>query len=99
MNHHFHPAAEAEHYEIVRYYESQSPGLGGEHLDEFAQVIQRLLAHPGPLRFRLVREPDLRIAPMARFPYQLIYRVSADEVHILAVAHYRRRPDYWLERR
>jgi hypothetical protein len=34
-----------------------------------------------------------------RFPYILYYRlVDADEVLIVAVAHARRRPGYWLRR-
>jgi toxin ParE1/3/4 len=32
------------------------------------------------------------------FPYHLAYRLTDDEVQVLAVAHDRRRPDYWIPR-
>jgi plasmid stabilization system protein ParE len=33
-----------------------------------------------------------------RFPYGLIYREEGDRIFILAVAHLRRRPEYWRGR-
>ena len=32
---------------------------------------------------------------MNRFPYSIYYRLSSDEIGILAVTHQSRRPDYW----
>jgi plasmid stabilization system protein ParE len=39
-----------------------------------------------------------RRLPLRRFPYALIYRVDSDAVRIVAVAHRRRRPNYWRPR-
>lgn len=39
-----------------------------------------------------------RRLPMARFPYSIVYSIEPDAVWILAVAHQRRRPDYWKDR-
>jgi toxin ParE1/3/4 len=33
-----------------------------------------------------------------RFPYALIYVERLTHLSVLAVAHYKRRPDYWRER-
>jgi plasmid stabilization system protein ParE len=33
-----------------------------------------------------------------RFPFALIYRITKSRVQIIAVAHLRRRPGYWLAR-
>lgn len=33
------------------------------------------------------------------FPYQVVYRVGADEIRILAFAHLKRRPGFWRRRR
>lgn len=33
-----------------------------------------------------------------RYPFTLVYRVAGREVEIVAVAHHKRRPGYWLER-
>lgn len=36
---------------------------------------------------------------LRRFPYAVIYReLDAARVRVLAVAHFRRRPDYWIAR-
>ncbi|MHB9003921.1 MAG: type II toxin-antitoxin system RelE/ParE family toxin [Coriobacteriia bacterium] len=44
-------------------------------------------------------DPDIRKLVLAKFPYSLIYEIDGDVVLILAVAHQRRRPHYWRERR
>ena len=41
---------------------------------------------------------DVRRAPLSRYPYHLAYLVAGDEIHVLAVAHDRRRPTYWAGR-
>jgi hypothetical protein len=35
---------------------------------------------------------------LARFPFAIGYIVGADEIVVLAIAHLRRRPGYWLAR-
>jgi hypothetical protein len=40
-------------------------------------------------RFRLVKG----------FPYQVIYRWQPDIVHVVAVAHLKRRPGHWIRRK
>jgi plasmid stabilization system protein ParE len=42
---------------------------------------------------------DTRRFLMRRFPYCLFYVVQGDELRVLAIAHQRRRPGYWLGRR
>jgi hypothetical protein len=36
---------------------------------------------------------------LARFPYSILYRVRADHIRVLAIAHQNRRPFYWRGRR
>ena len=35
---------------------------------------------------------------LSRFPFGIAYRLEADEVVVVAVAHLRRRPGYWTGR-
>ncbi|MGA2064730.1 MAG: type II toxin-antitoxin system RelE/ParE family toxin [Thermoguttaceae bacterium] len=35
---------------------------------------------------------------MKRFPFVVVYRIAADRIEIVAVAHGRRRPGYWQGR-
>jgi hypothetical protein len=41
---------------------------------------------------------DVRRALLARFPYALVFLILEEGVRILAVAHAKRRPGYWLGR-
>ena len=92
----FHPEAEAEHLETVVYYETRRAGLGALYLAAFEQVLESVRdnAH----RYRIVHEPDIRRVPLARFPLSIIYREAGERIEILAVAHHKRRPAYWIAR-
>ena len=46
---------------------------------------------------RIVRG-SVRRRPIHHFPYSVLYRPNTDEIVIVAVAHRRRRPGYWLDR-
>ena len=96
MNYFLHPAAEAEYLESIAYYESKRPGLGASYLAEFERVME--LICEAPQRNPVENRPDLRRMRMKKFPYTVLYREKAGSVQVLAVAHHRRRPQYWLGR-
>lgn len=97
MTYFFHPAAEAEHLETLAFYLSrQTSGLPEAYLADFEAAMAHVVKTP--LRYRIERKPDIRRYALARFPYAVIYRVKNGDIHILAVAHKRRRPDYWTGR-
>ena len=41
---------------------------------------------------------DIRRALLPRFPYALLFLQLETEIRVLAVAHPKRHPDYWLNR-
>jgi len=92
----FHPDAEAEHLESVAYFESKRPGLGTSYLVEFEKTLGHVCE--SPQRYPIERKPDVRCIQMQRFPYTVLYRDVSGTVQVLAVAHHRRRPQYWLGR-
>ena len=92
----FHPDAEAEHLDTVVYYETRRAGLGALYLAAFEQALETV--RDNPHRYRIVNEPDIRRVPLARFPLSIIYRETSKRVEILAVAHHKRRPAYWIAR-
>lgn len=96
MNFEFHPAAETEFLESVGFYESKVQGLGTAFIDEFEVVIA--LICEAPAQWKIEREPDIRRALLHRFPFSVIYRQKGSLVQVLAVAHDRRRPQYWIKR-
>jgi len=93
----FHPAAEAEYLESVAYFESKRPGLGALYFTEFEKLMG--LVCELPHRYRIETQPDVRIIRMSRFPYSVLFREASGVVQVLALAHHRRRPDYWFGRR
>lgn len=96
MSYVFHPDAEAEHLESVAYYESKKPGLGASYLADFEKVLEQVCE--SPQRYPIERKPDLRCARLKRFQYTVLYRAVSDTIQVLAVAHHRRRPQYWFSR-
>ena len=96
MNYVFHPNAETEFLESVGFYESKVKGLGSTFIDEF-EVIVNLICE-SPKQRKVEREPDIRRAPLHRFPFTIIYREKHSVIQVLAVAHDRRRPQYWVRR-
>ena len=96
MKHRFHPAAKAEHLEQIAYFEEQQTGLGRRYLTEVESAIARACA--APRQHRLENAPDLRRIIVHGFPFAILFREVDGIVQILAIAHYRRRPRYWLAR-
>ena len=96
MNYFFHPAAEAEFLESVGYYESKVPGLGGAFIEELEALAELIGESPEAWQVKLA--PDIRRASLHRFPLSIVYREKPSCFQILAVAHDRRRPHYWLGR-
>jgi plasmid stabilization system protein ParE len=87
--------AEEEMTEASVFYEAATSGLGAGFLDEVQRLVKVLCKHP-----ELGQSVDrgLRRVLLHRFPFSLIYSVESDAVLIVAVAHQRRRPDYWRDR-
>jgi len=96
MNYVFHPAAEKEYLEAVAFYELKRPGLGTSYVTEFEQNLLKVCS--SPQRYPIVIEHDIRAINMNRFPYTVLFREVSTTVQILAIAHHRRHPKYWLER-
>ena len=90
-----HPEAEAELQQAFEFYEQQAEGLGGDFLDEVDRVwtdIRALPASGSP------SAEGLRRSVLRRFPFVVFYEVQAEHIVVWAVAHQRRRPQYWRSR-
>ena len=88
-------AAVADVRAAFEWYELQREGLGDEFLAALARAED--VARANPLAYRVIRR-DARRVMLRRFPYQLIYRVVADVIVVVACFHGRRSPKR-LERR
>ena len=92
----FRPAAAREFAADFRYYEKDHPGRGVRFVAAVDVAFAQIAA--APLRFEILYEPDIRSAKVKRFPYRVVYVVVADAIDVIAVAHAKRRPRYWLRR-
>jgi len=41
---------------------------------------------------------DTRRYVFPKYPFSLIYRIKEDVIEVLAIAHHKKRPGYWVER-
>jgi len=92
-----HPEAAEEHKKQVAHYEGIQAGLGRRYHAEFQSVLASVCASPE--RSRIVLAPDIRRAMFKIFHFGLIYREVDGLVQVLAIAHHRRQPGYWVARR
>lgn len=91
----FLPPAEEEMVVAAQYYESHSPGLGAEFLDEVQRALEALSSNP---RAVPVIKAGIRRRLLKRFPFGILYAVEPNTIVVLAVMHLRRRPGYWESR-
>lgn len=93
--------AQAEAQEAARWYDEQQQGLGGEFLEALARGLEAIEESPRACAKVETSQPsrEVRRFLLPRFPYRVVYEVLADEVLVLAVAHVRRRPNYWKRRK
>lgn len=92
----FHPAAAEEFAAAVEHYEGALPGLGRHFRDAVRETIDRAVEHP---EAGSLRRGNMRHVIVSGFPFDLVYRVRGEALQVLALAHHRRRPGYWQERR
>jgi len=92
-------AANADMAAASRWYEGERAGLGRDFLRMIDRAIARIESSPqsgSPVPG--VPDVAIRRILVRRFPYHVVYIELPDRVQVLAVAHQRRRPDYWLGR-
>ena len=89
------PPAQLELDEAFAWYESQVVGLGYGFLDELNRAVR--LAATFPALYQQINL-GIRRCLLNRFPYGLIYGVDDEMIVIVAVAHIKRLPNYWLDR-
>ncbi len=95
-----HPKAVAEFDAAVRWYEEQEPGIGLRLIDRAMRAVQEISQwpHAAP-RFTTAKDGTIiRSKTIHGYPYRVIYAVQPDALLILAYAHDRRKPGYWLDR-
>jgi plasmid stabilization system protein ParE len=94
------PEAKQELAAAAAWYEERRGGLGLELVAEVDAVFMAIARNPSrfPPYPRVAPELGVRRAAARRFPYSIAFIELPTVVRVLAVAHEKRRPGYWLGR-
>lgn len=97
MNWWLHQQAEAELDAAAAYYaERATPKIAVAFLEEFERVIELLQLNQ---QLGTMKDDGMRVYPLRRFPYSLVYREDADAgPQVYAVCHQSRAPGCWQGR-
>ncbi len=87
--------AKRELDDATNFYEMEFEGLGKRFLAEVKKAVIRISEYP---KAWSVERGEVRKCLLHRFPYKLLYSIERDHIHVMAVAHLHRKPDYWVER-
>jgi plasmid stabilization system protein ParE len=80
----------------VRWYEERRRGLGAEFFDAVTSMIAFI--EDQPEIGVVIGGGKARRALVSRFPYQVVYHLTPSDIIIVAIAHLKRRPNYWKDR-
>jgi toxin ParE1/3/4 len=83
--------------EAIEYYERKKRGLGFDLADKVSDAFQRIQLNPGFYPHH--NQTRIQKYFVRRFPYTVFYAEFDDHIAIVAVAHQKRRPDYWRFRK
>ena len=90
------PAAESELALAIQWYEARRVGLGHELIAAVDSLLHSIVEHP--TRFQpWAQNQRFRRAVVPRYPYVVFFQVP-DVVEVVAFAHAKRQPGYWLRR-
>lgn len=92
MNYWLHPLAERELADAATYYARHaSRRIAQAFVDEFERTANLLIENQ---QLGVMDDADLRVHPLRRFPYSIVYAEANAGPEIYAVAHQRRKPRY-----
>jgi plasmid stabilization system protein ParE len=91
----FHEDARVDVLEAYDWYAARSEDAAEAFHDELQVAGQAIQAAPERWASYLF---GTRRYLMKRFPYVIVYRITAERIEIIAVAHGRRKPGYWQSR-
>ena len=91
----FTSAAQSDFAELMAFYDRQGGTLASDFAAQMESAVARIAEFPDagtPYR------GEARRMLLHRFPVAVVYRTRGSTLEIIALAHHRRRPDYWVLR-
>ncbi len=90
-----HPGAESELRAAYNWYLERNDIVAEAFQLEIDHAVRVISESPN--RWPRVTESERRYV-FPRFPFSLVYRIQPQFVEIIAVAHQKRKPNYWIAR-
>lgn len=87
---------EEELDDVIGFYNKVSQELANGIYDKFLEVIDEIADNP--LR-NIQLKKGYRKTNIERFPFKIIYKFENETVIIVALAHHKRKPNYWRKRK
>jgi plasmid stabilization system protein ParE len=92
-------AAEAEYREVVAWYRDRDVRVADRFVAEMRHTLELIEMFPQiGSRVPGIDDADVRRMPVHAFPYHVVFVDLPDRVEVVAVAHHRRRPAYFIHR-
>ncbi len=91
----FLPSAEAELLKEVAYYSTAQAGVGVRFHQAVSDAVSSAVANP---QGGIEKPYGMRARLVRGFPFSVLYRASEAEFLVVAIAHHRRKPEYWADR-
>jgi len=92
----FHPAATEELTHSADWYQQRSQTAAQRFAVAIDEAISKIAAVPD--RFLAV-DSRHRACSVRDFPFQIVFRQEGDRIYVIAIAHAKRRSDYWRSRK
>ena len=91
--------AEAEYREVINWYRDRDPRVAERFTSEARRTLELIEMFPliGS-RVAGVDDVDVRSMPIHTFPYHVVFIDLPDRSEVIAFAHKRRRPGYFMNR-
>ncbi len=91
----FHPEARNEAHTATIWYHERSRAAALSFARAVAEGVQSIREHPEAWP---IWKGEVRRRVLRRLPYSIFYLIEGELVVIVAVAHHKLRPGYWLPR-
>jgi plasmid stabilization system protein ParE len=89
------PGARRDYDESFDWYAERSPIAAERFSNAVDATLQRIAANPEWFAFIDARHQECLVQ---RFPFRIVFRDEPTRILVVAVAHAKRRPDYWKNR-
>ncbi len=91
----FHPSANLEMMEAAKYYEKQQEDLGQRFLLNVQKAVKNISFNPFLYAFIDSESIKCRVE---KFPFGIVFRLKNRKIEIIAIPHFKRKPNYWKNR-